>query len=885
MSKAFGEQNPTQGETPVSWQTWSDGAAGIPNVSGNLDWGKLSLQLSGAEGRSLVYDLGSLTSRKFTLTENRYGAGLEDATLQIRGDTVSFLQDDVLPVWEDYTVPVSKSWRYVQVRETTSIIYYFSSLGDDANDGLTIATPKETIAEANTLILHGGYKVLFNRSETFPGRLIPVYSGTAGSRITYGAYGAGARPIIDGSAASALYIPITSGVHHLRFENIDFSGATGVQMSTVRCFTHDVYFYNDVFRDSAAYHGFDAADGVNDGLAIYNIIIDSCIAEDNSQCGIYIGSPSGANGPHDCLIKNTTAVNNGTAYTDHGIYVRFGVDIQDCICDDNYEGGIKINCEGSYNTGFYPKVQRNSCKNNRKGLFSSQDHTLVINNKFYDNHDANILLTTEARNGEYYGNTTVNDHGGYGWQIGIGVAGNIIKNNINVQDVAVVPFRVPFRCTDGHLATIAAANTIDYNVYYYDGSATNTTFGEDHDDVGISFNTWKGYAGSPDANSTLLPIVPGFVTRYTDFQPKELGNLIGLGIAVANLPADFNGVPRTDPPTPGCYDFTPPTPVAFDSGEVGSVGFATVVVTFSDEVLASNYTTGVTIKEGAATKTISSATRQTDKKVVRYILSAQVAMGATVTWEYSAAVGDYSNLSNTFDLATTTAQAITNNVDTTVGSRSFDGSTDRIDWATISTLTGAPLTISMWVYCVALDHDTDLFVIHQAGAASGILIWINSAWGIVYFQRNGATDLWRRSAVSTIATGAWFHLLVTHTGTFTDATTIAIYKDGVAVTYLSLQDGATEIAPSGGWSLGGLDYSDAANHNGYLAQVRVFDRVLNATEIAHEAAGDVDTVSGLLYYFKANTASLLAAVGGLGVADGTSYITGAGNGPVITYPD
>ncbi len=29
-AKAFGEQNPTNGEDPVSWQTWSDGAAGAP---------------------------------------------------------------------------------------------------------------------------------------------------------------------------------------------------------------------------------------------------------------------------------------------------------------------------------------------------------------------------------------------------------------------------------------------------------------------------------------------------------------------------------------------------------------------------------------------------------------------------------------------------------------------------------------------------------------------------------------------------------------------------------------------------------------------------------------------------------------------------------------
>jgi hypothetical protein len=119
MSKAFGEQNPTLGEDPVSWQTWSDGAGGIPNVVGNIDWGKLSLQLSGAEGRSAVYDHGSALLRTYTLTENRYGVGSGSADLQIRGDTSIFAQDDVYPYWEDYTIQISRTWRYVQVRENT----------------------------------------------------------------------------------------------------------------------------------------------------------------------------------------------------------------------------------------------------------------------------------------------------------------------------------------------------------------------------------------------------------------------------------------------------------------------------------------------------------------------------------------------------------------------------------------------------------------------------------------------------------------------------------------------------------------------------------------------------------------------------------------------
>ena len=73
------------------------------------------------EGRSAVYDLGSAVTRTFKITENRYGTGTEDATIQIRGDTNPFNQDDGEPPnWANYVGPTVQGWRYVQVRVTTA---------------------------------------------------------------------------------------------------------------------------------------------------------------------------------------------------------------------------------------------------------------------------------------------------------------------------------------------------------------------------------------------------------------------------------------------------------------------------------------------------------------------------------------------------------------------------------------------------------------------------------------------------------------------------------------------------------------------------------------------------------------------------------------------
>ena len=115
----FGEQNPLEGEAPISWQTWSDGSGSVPTIAGNADWGGLQLNAINDEGRSAVYDFSNEQLRNYTLTENRYEAGAYPglADLQIRGSNTLFAQDDLTPDWENYVSSITRSWRYVQIRE------------------------------------------------------------------------------------------------------------------------------------------------------------------------------------------------------------------------------------------------------------------------------------------------------------------------------------------------------------------------------------------------------------------------------------------------------------------------------------------------------------------------------------------------------------------------------------------------------------------------------------------------------------------------------------------------------------------------------------------------------------------------------------------------
>jgi len=115
---AFGEENPTNGEIAITWQTFSDGAAGIPTISGDSNWGKMAL-LPEEEGRSRVYNFGNSSDRTYSLVENLYGTGSGTHELQIRGSTSIFAQDDASPAWEDYTSPILRNWQWVQVRAST----------------------------------------------------------------------------------------------------------------------------------------------------------------------------------------------------------------------------------------------------------------------------------------------------------------------------------------------------------------------------------------------------------------------------------------------------------------------------------------------------------------------------------------------------------------------------------------------------------------------------------------------------------------------------------------------------------------------------------------------------------------------------------------------
>jgi hypothetical protein len=77
-----------------------------------------------------------------------------------------------------------------------SATYYVSPTGLDSNAGTSAAAPWKTIGKVNATALAAGTTVLFQRDRTFPAAALVADN----PGVTYGAYGTGAAPVLDGDA-------------------------------------------------------------------------------------------------------------------------------------------------------------------------------------------------------------------------------------------------------------------------------------------------------------------------------------------------------------------------------------------------------------------------------------------------------------------------------------------------------------------------------------------------------------------------------------------------------------------------------------------------------------------------------------------------------------
>ena len=85
--------------------------------------------------------------------------------------------------------------------------YYIDPSGNDLNSGTSTSTAWQSIAKVNASTFSPGDNILCKRGGTWTGQLHPLGSGNSTSQITLGAYGTGAKPLIDGAGSyAAIYL-------------------------------------------------------------------------------------------------------------------------------------------------------------------------------------------------------------------------------------------------------------------------------------------------------------------------------------------------------------------------------------------------------------------------------------------------------------------------------------------------------------------------------------------------------------------------------------------------------------------------------------------------------------------------------------------------------
>lgn len=153
------------------------------------------------------------------------------------------------------------------------------------------------------------------------------------------------------------------------------------------------------------------------------------------------------------------------------------------------------------------------------------------------------------------------------------------------------------------------------------------------------------------------------IVYYVLDDPVEAGDVVLWEYLDGLTAAEDDGVSLPGLVQPVTNNVSAAVAPEFQSAEIGTVNGYTLVVTFDSDIVASNYSTGVTVKVNNVSQTISSATRQANHAIVRYVIPIPWhGSGDALTWEYDADTGNIEGESGGEPLADVSAQVVTNNI-------------------------------------------------------------------------------------------------------------------------------------------------------------------------------------------------------------------------------
>ncbi|MFZ5448465.1 MAG: right-handed parallel beta-helix repeat-containing protein [Thermodesulfobacteriota bacterium] len=478
------------------------------------------------------------------------------------------------------------------IRAAGGTNYYVSPQGSDSNNGFSLESPWQSIAKVNSFHFQPGDSILFECGGMWRETLKPIYSGTSGHPITYGSYGSGDRPIIEGTDIASSWNLYSDHIWYRNNYSYDvnivlFDQNLGHEENSLNYLdynqdwywdsaTQRVYIYcSDDPNDLYSKPGIEIGASRQNGVKIYDetesikyltfenlhfshandigmelqgcsyITIDNCIVDTCGRINMYV---------YD--IKYLT-INDSQSFgclQQHGLYISAGnyikpqgdqshhITISNSDFYYNKQNGIQINPNNGPAINYFTLTRCELYKNGGHGILDEGTYNgLYSYNYFYDNAGAQVFChynevhhpkgDVAAKNTKIYNNIigSINTTSQFGLYISDYSYNCVVKNNIFYWENGVQEVvRVDQR---------APKVTFDYNCYYVPNPTNKFKWGNKWYS---SFSSWRS-ASKKDKHS--FGSNPQFSNVYLyDFALLSTSPCIDAGVNVGQT-QDHEGNP------------------------------------------------------------------------------------------------------------------------------------------------------------------------------------------------------------------------------------------------------------------------------------------------------------------------------------------------------
>ena len=448
--------------------------------------------------------------------------------------------------------------------------YVDATAGNDSNVGTATNYAWKSIYKVNTSSFSAGDQILFKSGEVWREQLTVPSSGSAGNPITFGKYGAGALPKIDGSGSRTRTL-LVNGISYVAISDIQFTGsATSIQGSVY------VYNSNHIILDRISVDSNIGFAGIFiEGTGGSNIVSNSTVhntthATSDRGCGILVDGTAGSNTiTNNTIYSNSaagiklamyTATNNNTI-SGNTVYLNGGAGISiHTSCANNIVQNNRVYANGQLVADRYGIDLFKVGNNNVVRYNTTYSHNYIsmdaggirfdaepgsifgTGNKIYYNliyNERNGIHLLGCSNASVYNNTIYNSGVAGIWNHGSYANNNAIKNNIVYTAGTSLVFN-----------NDSTNSVYDYNDYY-DTNMTNKF--NWNGTASSTLAAWRT-ASSQDVHS--ISSNPEFLTAGSDFRLLSTSPSINAGTDVL-LPADYSGnsVPFGSAPDIGAFEY------------------------------------------------------------------------------------------------------------------------------------------------------------------------------------------------------------------------------------------------------------------------------------------------------------------------------------------